>query len=808
MRGLEGIRVLELGHLVSAAYATKLIADLGADVIKVEEPDGDHARSRGPFPANVPDPEQSGLFLALNTNKRSVTLDLRTPQGKEQLRHLAAWADILIHNYPPALMAEFGIDYTAFRALNPRLVMYSITPFGLSGPYKDYNAYEITVAHGGGWAWLSPGASEHPDLPPLKAFGHQCGFQSGLAAATAALAAYYRALETEVGEHIDLSAQEYVASFTEQNIVYYTYLGKISSRLGQRLLYPWGIHECQDGLIFLLIVEQDQWQRLIELMGNPEWASWEVFKDQWSRGKNSDVLKPHLDEWISQWKVDDLFRAGQERRICFAPVFTMADLPKQEQLRTRNFFVEVTHPRAGTLTHLGPPYQLKEPWWKIRRPAPLLGEHNEEVGASLGQVKVHSERLRTPDSRLRTSQPRLPLEGVRIAAFTWVWAGPFGGMQLAHLGAEVIRVESRARQDAARRLPLGPRGVRPSLNTSGYFNQWNQGKKSLALNLSTPEALAVAKKLIQSCDVVLDNFANGVMEELGLGYEELKKIKPDIIMASICGYGHSGPQQDYMGYGPAIAPVTGLSSLTGYSDGPPQEVGISYGDPNGGINAAEAICAALVAKKRTGQGQYIDVSLWESAAVLTVEGWMDHAMNNTQPPRIGNRDPWMAPYNCFRCAGEDEWVTIACGSDEEWQTLCQVIGQSALGQDARFRTAQDRKAHEDEIEELLTAWTAPQNKWEVTRTLQAAGVAAFPSMTSKDLVEDPHLQERGFFARLQHPEVGVRTHSGIPWHLTNTPAGVRSPAPLLGQHTDEIMSDLLGYSEQEIARLKEEKILH
>jgi len=804
MRGLEGVRILELGNLVSAAYATKLIADLGADVIKVEEPEGDQARARGPFPDNVSDPEQSGLFLALNTNKRSVTLDLRTPQGKEQLQRLVAWTDMLIHNYPPARMAEFGIDYSAFRALNPRLVMCSITPFGLNGPYKDYKAYELTLSHGGGWAWLSPGGSEDADLPPLKAFGHQCGFQAGLAAATATLAAYYRALETDRGEHIDLSAQEYVASFLEQNIIYYTYLGKISSRLGRRLLYPWGIHECQDGLIFLLIVEQDQWKRLIELMGNPEWASWEIFKDQWSRGHNSDVLKPYLDEWISQWKVEDLFRAGQERRICFAPVFTMADLSKQEQLRTRNFFVEVNHPRTGTLTHLGPPYQLREPWWKIHRPAPLLGEHNSEVPSCEFQFPISQ----TPDSGLQTPDSRLPLEGVRVADFSWVWAGPFSTMQLAHLGAEVIRVESRARQDATRRLPLGPRDVKPSPNTSGYFNQWSQGKKSLSLNLSKPEALAIAKKLIQSCDVVLDNFANGVMEELGLGYEELKKIKPDIIVASICGYGHSGPQQDYMGYGPAIAPITGLSSLTGYPGSGPQEVGISYGDPNGGINAAEAICAALVAHKRTGQGQYIDVSLWESAAALTVEGWMDQAMNNTQPPRIGNRDPWMAPHNCFRCSGKDEWVTIACGSDAEWHALCTAIGQPALGQDARFQTVKDRKANEDALEHILTEWTTPQSKWEVMRILQAAGVAAFPTMTSKDLIEDPHLNERGFFVRLQHPEVGVRTHSGIPWQLANAPNGVRRPAPLLGQHTDEIMRELLGYSEQEIARLKEEKVLY
>ncbi|MGH9426174.1 MAG: CaiB/BaiF CoA transferase family protein, partial [Terriglobia bacterium] len=410
MQGLDGVRVLELGQMVSAAYATKLMADLGTDVIKVEEPQGDEARRRGPFPGGTPDPEKSGLFLALNTNKRSATLDVQ--REKEKFHTLVTWADIVVHNYPPARMAEQGIDYETFHRLNPRLVMCSITPFGLSGPYKDYKAYEINLAHGGGWGWLGPGASDRPDLPPLKAFGHQADFQAGLAGAMTSLAAYYRALELGAGEHIDLSTQEFVASFLEQNFVYYTYLGRVASRLGKRLLYPWGMYQCQDGLIFVVTVEQDQWLRFVELMGNPEWASWDIFKDPYVRAENNDVLKTFLDDWIKDWKVEDLFRAGQEQRICFSPVYSMAQLAQQAQLRTRNFFVEVKHPQAGTLTHLGPPYQLKEPWWKIRRPAPLLGEHNEEVGASLeqvqsslGQVKADSERLRTPNPEPRTLNP-------------------------------------------------------------------------------------------------------------------------------------------------------------------------------------------------------------------------------------------------------------------------------------------------------------------------------------------------------------------------------------------------------------------
>jgi crotonobetainyl-CoA:carnitine CoA-transferase CaiB-like acyl-CoA transferase len=801
MQGLEGVKVLELGHMVSAAYATKLMADLGAEVIKVEEPAGDRARQRGPFPGGRVDPEKSGLFLYLNTNKRGITLDLRHEQ--EQLSRLVAWADLLIHNYPPASMAELGIDYETFRQINPQLVMCSITPFGLTGPHKDYKAYELTLSHGGGWGWLGPGASDRPDLPPLKAFGHQADFQGGLAAATVALAAYHRALETGEGEHIDLSVQAYIASFLEQNFVYYTYLGRVASRLGRRLLYPWGIYECQDGLIFLLAVEEDQWRRLVELMGNPEWASWEIFQDQVNRSKNQDVVKMYLEEWIKQWKVNELFRVGQERRICFAPVFSMAQLAEQEQLRSRSFFVPVTHPRAGTLTHLGPPYRLQEPWWQIRRPAPLLGEHNQEIRSMRSSV-ARSPLTANPHPPVR----RLPLEGVRVADFTWVWAGPYCTMHLAHLGAEVIKIESQARIDITRRLPLYPVDMEPGVNRSGLFNQWSLGKKSMLLNFGKPEGIAIAKELIKKSDVVVENFATGVMDHLGLGYEELRKIKPDIIMASVSGYGHTGPQKHYMGYGPAIAPLTGLSSLTGYPGGPPQEVGISYGDPNSGITAAVAICAALAAHKRTGKGQYIDVSLWEAMAALVPEGWMEYVMNGSEPPRIGNRDPWMSPHNCFRCAGEDEWVTIACGTDQEWQALCHVIGRPELADVARFRTAPDRKAHEDELEQILTAWTEQRSKWEITHLLQAAGVAAFPSMSSKDLAEDRHLDERGFFARLPHPEVGVRTHTGIPWRLAQAPNGVRAPAPLLGQDTDWVMRDLLHYSDQEIAKLKEQKVLY
>lgn len=800
-KGLEGLRIVELGTGVPAAYACKLLADLGADTVKVEQPDGDVTRRRSPFRDGICDPEKSGLFIYLNSNKRGVVLDLTHDMPK--LVKLIESADILIHNYSPSEMARYGIDYARFAQVKPALVMCSITPFGLTGPHKDYRAYELNLAHGGGWAYLSPGASDRPDLPPLKAFGSQAEFQAGVVAAVVSAACYSRAAVDGVGEHIDLSVQEVVASFLEQNLVHYTYAGNVASRLGRRIIYPWGTYPCRDGNIFIVVAEEDQWQRLVELMGKPEWAEWEIFSTRFSRAENWDALKGFIEEWTKSWLVADLVRECQKNRVCATPVSTMASLAEVEHLHERGFFVETEQPRAGRLTVPGAPYVLSNPWWRIRRPAPALGEHTEQVFEEVQapSVRAGSEPQRPKGGRHEVRRLR-PLEGVRVVDLSWAWAGPFCALQLAHLGAEVIKIESKNRLDLGRVIPIYPASMEPDINRSGYYNQWNQGKKSIALNLKRPEAIAIVKELIARSDVVVDNFATGVTERLGLGYAELRKLKPNLIVASISGFGHTGPLRDYMGYGPAVVMMSGLASLTGYPGGPPAEVGISYGDPNGGIHPAAAICAALAARARTGEGQYIDTSLIEALTVLLPEGWLEYTMNGREPARMGNRDPFMAPHGCYRCAGDDEWVTIACGSDEEWQRLCGAIGKAELANDARFASGDARKAREDEIDGIVTQWTVGRTKFEVTAKLQAAGVAAFPSMSSKDLVEDPHLNERGFFVRLPHPAVGTQTHAGIPWRMTHSANGVRTPAPLLGQHTDEILVGILGYSEQEVERLR------
>ena len=391
---LTGLKVVECGNLVSAPYLGKLFADLGAEVIKVEEPGGDLARKRGPFPGDTPHAEKSGLFLYLNANKQGVTLNLHTPRGHALLQSLCAQADVVIHNYRPSEMTEVGLEFDKLHYSNPGLVMTTISYFGLTGPHKDYNAYEITGTNAGGWAFISPGASDYPELPPLKAFGHQADFQGGVHAAVATLGAYYHKLLTGEGQHVEVSIQECLAAILEMNFMHWTYAGKETSRLGRRSIYPWCMLDCKDGKVFVVNVEEDQWQRMVELMDNPEWATLDIFKDRVTRGQNYDALYPFLQEWAANWTVNDLYRAGQERRICFAPVNTMADLFASEHLKAREFFVQISHQLAGTLTYPGAPFKPSEGGYAIHRPAPLLGQHNNEVYTKIGLSQTEIEELK------------------------------------------------------------------------------------------------------------------------------------------------------------------------------------------------------------------------------------------------------------------------------------------------------------------------------------------------------------------------------------------------------------------------------
>ena len=386
---LHGIRVIECGGMVGAPYAGKLMADLGAEVIKIEELGGDDARRRGPYPDKIPHSEKSGTFLYLNTNKLGVTLNLRNAKGQDLLKRLVTTADLLVHNYFPLQMATLGLKYEDLSAANPRLVMTSISPFGQSGPNRDLKMYDLNMWAAGGIIYLS-GASGRPDLPPLKAFGQQAGYQAGVNAAVGSLGALFGRLSSGKGQHVDVAVQEGLAAIMENNYISWPYQQTLSSRLGFRLI-PQDVLKCRDGYIYFLAIEDHQWKGALEVMGNPEWAEADIFQDFASRSGNWDALKPLLEDWMQDKSVQEVYHAAQARRVPFAPVSTMGDLLKSEHLQARGFFVTIGHSEVGELQYPGAPYRFSASPWALRRPAPTLGQHNEEIYC--GRLGVSRDEL-------------------------------------------------------------------------------------------------------------------------------------------------------------------------------------------------------------------------------------------------------------------------------------------------------------------------------------------------------------------------------------------------------------------------------
>jgi crotonobetainyl-CoA:carnitine CoA-transferase CaiB-like acyl-CoA transferase len=803
---LAGVSVVECGQGVSAAFGARLMALLGADVIKVEPPDGDIARRRGPFAGDVPDPEKCGLFLYLNADKRGIALDLTDRSGRETLDHLLDSADILIHNIPAPDRDSCAMRSGLIAARHPRLVIAAISRMGDWGPRSHYQAYELNTIHASGSAILNPMLCESPDLPPLKYFGAQAEFQSGIHAAMTALAAYIYREKSGAGQAIEVSEQECMATMLDLSLVWYTYQKLQTSRLGFAVIGPGGAHRCADGLVQIVCVEEAQWQRLVELMGNPQWAREEIFKDRTARGKNIDALTVLIEEWTKSRTVNDLVEQMQARRIPAAPINNAGAIYADQHLKAREFFVPLPRRDAHDPAILAPgaPFKSTAMRWSMRRPAPRLAEHTAEI---MRELAARSDRNNPQSQTDRRPQQFGPLHGVRVLDFCWVWAGPFCTSQLARLGAEVIRIES-ARHPGVGRLFVPQADGKSGLNRGGSFNEKNHNKLSVQINLEKPEGVALVHELARHCDIAAENFAAGVIERLGVGYQSLRAVRPDLIMISLAGYGQTGPFRNYVSYGPIMAAHCGLQALTTYAGDGPRNPGISYGDPVVGIFGAWLLNAALIYRARTGQGQYIDLSNLEALEMLMPEALLEFAMNGRDRAPMGNRDPLMAPHNCYKTLGDaEQWVTIAVGTEPQWRALCDAIGQPSMASDSRFATAAARKRNEDELDRIIGAWTSMRDRWQITELLQRAGVAAMATFSNIDVAHDPHLRERGFLVDLDHPEVGVRTYAGVPWTMSLTPCRLHRVSPCLGQDTGDVLQRLLGYSPERIAQLRAAEIL-
>jgi benzylsuccinate CoA-transferase BbsF subunit len=399
-----------------------------------------------------------------------------------------------------------------------------------------------------------------------------------------------------------------------------------------------------------------------------------------------------------------------------------------------------------------------------------------------------------------------PLRGVRVVDMTWAWAGPHGTQLLALMGAEVIKIESRARLDHSRVRTLMAGAMKSGPDDSPVFNDLNLNKLSLTLDLRKDAARDLLRRLVSVSDVLAQNMRPGVMERLGLGYDELARHKPDLIMLSQSAVGSTGPEREYAGYAPTFSSLAGIADLTGYPDGPPMPLGGSV-DLRVGTAGALAVLAALYRRRRTGEGQHIDLSSTEVISSMMGEAFLEYGMNGRIPVRRGNRHDVMAPHGCYACAGDDRWVSIAVGSDEEWIALKAAIGDPAL-EGELYAGPAERWRHQDSLDAIVEAWTRPREVGAVVDALQAAGVPAMRVHVEDSIADDPHVAARGFFETVEHPTIGRRRVVGAPWRFASGDVGIRRAAPLLGEHNDEVLGGILGLSRDEIERLTRDGVVH
>ena len=415
--------------------------------------------------------------------------------------------------------------------------------------------------------------------------------------------------------------------------------------------------------------------------------------------------------------------------------------------------------------------------------------------------------MRRRNGRREIGSDRLPLEGVRILDFGHIISIPFATQLMGWMGAEVILIETRGRI-LSRGSPPFASGHRQTPNTAGSFNLLGTNKRSVTLNLATTQGVAIARELVRVSDVVVDNFSTGTIEKLGLGYQEVRRLRTDVIMLSLGGFGRKGEMSRYAALHSSVAMVSGLAAITGHPGGRPRIVGSVFPDPFSGLNSCLAIVEALHHRQRTGQGQYIDFSMSGVLTQIIPEAIFDYAVNGRQPAFLGNRDRVHAPQGVYRCLGWDAWVGISVSTQEEWRSLCGAMNAPELADDPRFTTTDERQDHHDELDVLITSWTRRHHREEAVRLLQEAGVPAGASFTAKDLLNDPHLKARGFVWSTDHPEAGRRRMMGVPWRISGmAPVRLRR-APLLGEDTAEVLQTLLGLAPKDVQRLVDEQVAY
>ena len=790
---LAGYTVVDLSTGIAGAYCTKLLADGGATVIKVESPEGDPLRRWSASGADLPPGGDGALFSFLAGSKHSVVADPEVGDDVRMVERLLASADSAVWSGGSKVAEYQGFTPSAIHRAYPRLTVTSITPFGLEGPWRDRAATEFTLqAWSGGIVGLGRGL---PERAPVFVGGQVGEYMAGAYASAATMASWFRRASGGLGQPgdlVDLSMLEtQILCLTYYPVTYFEMLGR-PWRNARRLTVP-GVAQAKDGLVDLGCGTAQQWFDLCAMVGHPEWI------DEHSPLTITEQANVHADEiyaWVESNPVDEIRDLATAFRIPNAPVANGANIASLDHFRERGSFV--CNPRDG-FRQPGHPYRMRPARLRRPGPAPLLGEHT--AGYRTAGM--------TPRPAPTTSGPanRLPFSGLRILDMTTFWAGPCCTHFMALLGAEVIHVESARRPDGTRLIAGIPVTEEQWWEKSPIFAALNTNKKSLTLDLQSPRGREVLRRLIATCDVIVENFTPRVLDQIGLDFAAVQEIRPDAVMLRMPGFGLDGPWRDNPAFAYAIESASGLSWLTGYPDRPPYEP-YSIGDPNAGVHAFNALLLALEHRRRTGEGVLVEAAMVDAALSISAEQVIEYSAYGALLERAGNRGPTAAPQNLYRAADIDEfgrldcWVAIAVVTDEQWVRLRGALGSPSWATDPALSAASGRCARHDLIDERLAAWCEPRSADDIVATLWDAGVPVAKVMQPHRQTELDQLAFRGFFEEVEHPVNGRARLSTVPMRFSGWSGPFHTdPAPTLGQHNHELLAEL-GLTPSEVADLE------
>jgi crotonobetainyl-CoA:carnitine CoA-transferase CaiB-like acyl-CoA transferase len=755
---LAGLRVVELSERVAGAYCGKLLADAGADVIKVEPPGGDPLRRWSATGATLSG--DAPLFRYLAAGKLQHAVDARDALGG---------ADVVVLTATRAGAARLGVDVDGVRAANPAAVLVTISDFGWTGPWAERAATEFTLQ-----AWCgATGFRGIPERPPVSVGGGVGEYVGGVCAAAGALAARRRAAATGAGDHVDVSLLECMTLAMQAFEWLHVRLMDLPS-FARSIEVP-SIEPAKDGWVGTSMVTGQQWQDFATMVGQPVLAEDRELGYQlgrWPRrGEVYDLIRP----WFAERTVEEIVETASLFRIPMAPLGNGASIPDMDHFVARGVF---RRNPAG--------FRQPRPPWRLS-PRPVTGEVPERAPAPV--------------------RSGLPLDGIRIVDLTAFWAGPSATHFLAALGADVVKVESIQRPDGIRFAASPPAGTDRWWEYSWLFHGVNVGKRSVTLDMGRPEGVDLAKRLVAGADAVIENFSPRVMEAFGLDDDVLHELNPRAVVVRMPAFGLDGPWRDRVGFAPTMEQLSGMAWLTGYPDGAPMAPRGAC-DPLAGIHAAFALVAALARRDRTGEGGLLELPMIEVALNVTAEQVIEHDVHGVVLEREGNRGPAAAPQNVYACRGEEQWVALAVAGDEQWAGLRRMLGDPAWAADPGLATHGGRRAAHDLLDRELSAWFAARDRDAVVEALAAAGIPAAPVVLPPDVVDNLQLRARGFFEAVDHPHTGPTEYAGLPFaRLRGVERWCRRPAPGLGQHNEEVLGGELGLTAEELDRLRESQVI-